>query len=241
MRAALTTSRKMPLAAVVIVAAGLVALLAALAWPTGGASQGSGQMVNCPQSGKWSIAVWDGADATGIETALDTCSTTVEAAFALDPDTQLFSRFFRGRPEVSNLQSLGELEGVLALGGTTTAAAAEAETLSAAQDSQMVNCPQPGKWAIAVWDGADGTDAGQALATCGTGAVAAAYHIDPATQGWLRWFDGRPEVSNLSTLDEHQGVLALGAAAAPAPISFGVDESVTPAVNRPGFDGDSDH
>jgi hypothetical protein len=79
----------------------------------------------------------------------------------------------------------------------------------------MLNCPQAGKWAISVWEGPDGTDAGQALATCGAGAVSVAYYLDPQTGGWLGWFAGRPEISNLTTLNDLQGVLALGSASAP--------------------------
>jgi hypothetical protein len=79
----------------------------------------------------------------------------------------------------------------------------------------MLGCPHAGKWAISVWDGADGTSTGQALATCGAGAVAAAYALDPQTQMWLRYFDGRPGISNLLAIDHSQGVLALGALAGP--------------------------
>jgi uncharacterized protein YkwD len=72
------------------------------------------------------------------------------------------------------------------------------------------NCPEAGKWAISVWDGADGVDIGQALATCGGGAVAAAYYIDPGAQVWSRWFADWPAISNLVTLDSGQGIIALG-------------------------------
>jgi len=82
---------------------------------------------------------------------------------------------------------------------------------------QMQNCPQPGRWAISVWDGPDGTETGQALATCGAGAVDVAYYLDPQTGGWSRWFAGQPGVSTLSTLDNMQGVLALGGTAVPTP------------------------
>jgi Tol biopolymer transport system component len=78
----------------------------------------------------------------------------------------------------------------------------------------MHNCPQPGKWAISVWSGDDGTDIAGAVGTCGLDAVAAAYYLDHQTQGWLRWFDGRPEVSKLQSLDDMQGVLALRSASA---------------------------
>jgi len=36
---------------------------------------------------------------------------------------------------------------------------------SGAQQGSMLNCPQAGKWAIAVWDGLSGTEASGALAT----------------------------------------------------------------------------
>ena len=83
-------------------------------------------------------------------------------------------------------------------------------TGSSEAQQAMLNCPQAGKWSIAVWEGSDGTDTGQSLATCGGTSVAAAYYIDPETQEWERWFAGRPEVSSLGTLNHNQGVLALG-------------------------------
>jgi hypothetical protein len=87
---------------------------------------------------------------------------------------------------------------------------------SQAADTVMQNCPEPNKWAIAVWDGDDGTDADQAFATCGTGAVVIAYDLDPATQAWSRWVFARPEVSTLSAVYHNQGFIALGGAAIPA-------------------------
>lgn len=79
---------------------------------------------------------------------------------------------------------------------------------SRAQNDTMHNCPQSGKWAITVWSGEDGADTTEALATCGSGVVDAAYWIDPQTQVWLRWFKERPELSNLTTLDAMQGIIA---------------------------------
>jgi hypothetical protein len=87
---------------------------------------------------------------------------------------------------------------------------------SEAQQGAMQNCPQPGKWAISVWSGDDATDADDALATCDEAGVAVAYSIDPASQQWSRWFADRPELNTLTTLDDMQGVLALGGTAAPA-------------------------
>jgi hypothetical protein len=98
---------------------------------------------------------------------------------------------------------------LLALGSTLGPGSSEA------QPGSMHNCPQAGKWAISVWEGPDGTDTGQALATCGADAVSVAYYLDPQTGGWLGWFAERPEISNLTTLNDLQGVLALGLASAP--------------------------
>jgi hypothetical protein len=92
--------------------------------------------------------------------------------------------------------------------------------VSQADDATMHNCPEPSRWAVAVWGGDDGTAADQAFATCGEGAVIAAYDLDPHTQGWSRWFLDRPDISTLSTLDNVRGVIALGGAeATPTPTS----------------------
>jgi hypothetical protein len=108
------------------------------------------------------------------------------------------------------------LSGLLALGLLTLAWAIGPGSSEAEQDA-MHNCPQPGKWAISVWDGPDGTDTGQALDTCGAGSVDAAYHLDPQTQGWSRWFAGQPGLTTLATVNNKQGVIALGAMGAPPP------------------------
>jgi len=80
----------------------------------------------------------------------------------------------------------------------------------------MHNCAPAGKWSIAVWDGASGTSPADALSTCGAGAVGAAYSLDPQTQAWMRWFADRPDLNNLPSFGEWQGVLALGSAAGPS-------------------------
>jgi Tol biopolymer transport system component len=105
---------------------------------------------------------------------------------------------------------------VLALVALACAIGLEA---SEAQQSTLHNCPQSGKWAISVWSGEDGTDTGQALATCGAGAVDFAYYIEPDTQTWLRYFVGRTDISNLHTVNDMQGIMAHGALAPLAPTS----------------------
>jgi hypothetical protein len=103
--------------------------------------------------------------------------------------------------------ALLSLAGVLALALVTLVSAVGIGS-SRAQLGAMQNCPQSGKWAITVWSGEDRTDTAEALATCGSGVVDAAYWIDPQTQVWLRWFKERPDLSNLTTLDAMQGIIA---------------------------------
>ncbi len=109
--------------------------------------------------------------------------------------------------------ALLSLAGMIALGLVALVWAIEVGSSEAQQDA-MQNCPQPDKWAISVWSGDDGTDAEQAFATCGEGGVTVAYSIDPDTRVWSRWFAGRPQISTLSTVDNLQGVIALGGAEA---------------------------
>ena len=170
-------------------------------------------MRNCPQAGKWSIAVHTGAAGSAGD-ALALCGVPVEAAYWLDPDTQDWSRYFRGRPGLSNLDSLQNLQGVIALGAASeSVSAAAAPSASSAQGQlggQMEGCPQPGKSAISVWTGATGTATDEALATCPSVTVAAAYWIDPQSQTWKHYFDGRPEITNILTLGEMQGLITMG-------------------------------
>jgi protein-disulfide isomerase len=81
---------------------------------------------------------------------------------------------------------------------------------SPASSGQLHNCPPPNRWSIAVWDGLDDTPTGEALATCGQGAVSAAYSLDPDTGGWWRYFSDHPELSTLGSLDDMQGIITLG-------------------------------
>jgi hypothetical protein len=82
---------------------------------------------------------------------------------------------------------------------------------------QLDNCPQPNKWAISVWNGPDDVDTQTALATCPDTSIGAAYWLDPSTQKWLRYFEGRTDISDLLTLDNMQGIIVLGGAAALTP------------------------
>jgi hypothetical protein len=171
-----------------------------------------GQMHYCPEPSKWSIATWSGEDSMPIEEALAFCPQRVDAAYRVDPDTQAWTRYFEGRAEISNLAVIDDGQGVIALGAGMAAASAAGDEPLQVMANGMVGCPDSGKWAISVWTGEDGTPTDQALANCTGATVAAAYWIDPHTQAWKRYFDGRPEISNLTSLDHMQGVVALGGA-----------------------------
>jgi hypothetical protein len=167
-------------------------------------------MANCPSAGKWSIAAYNGPEAS-VDDALAMCAVPVESAYWVDPDTQVWSRYFRGRPEISTFTALAKGQAVLALGSpsdTVSEAAAAAE--GASEEGQIQSCPQPGKWAISFWDGPIGTDIEDALDTCAGVSIRAAYAIEPQSQAWQRYFSDRPDLSNLSTLGYMQGLLTLG-------------------------------
>jgi hypothetical protein len=90
------------------------------------------------------------------------------------------------------------------------AAAATPAPTVAPTTGVLHNCPLPGKWAISVWDGPDGTPTANALATCTGVSIGAVYSLDPTTNGWSRYFTGRPDVSNLLTVDDMEGIITLG-------------------------------
>jgi len=161
---------------------------------------------NCPRAGKWAIAWWDGPD-TDAKEGLDTCGEgAVDAAYALDPSSGEWLRRFRDRPEISNLSTFENMQGFFAFGSSTASPTAAVEP-APPEPGQMYNCPRPGLWSMAAWDGPD-TETGEALATCGEGAVDAAYALDPDTQGWLGYFPGRPELSMKEKVKAKEGIIA---------------------------------
>jgi len=78
----------------------------------------SGTIVGCPAAGRWSMAVWNGADDTPTLDALATCTgAPVVAAYWLDPQSQGWLRFSGEHPELSSLKTLDKLQAVMLLGG----------------------------------------------------------------------------------------------------------------------------
>jgi hypothetical protein len=167
-------------------------------------------MRNCPSAGKWSIAVYTGEGGPAAD-ALALCAVPVKAAYWIDPASQTWSRYVRGQPELSSLASLETFQGVIAFGSASESVSAAAAPSAQAQlANRMEGCPEPGKWAISVWNGEAGTPTGLALATCPAATVVTAYWLDPQTQKWKRYFDGKPDVTNLLELGEMQGLIVLG-------------------------------
>jgi len=183
--------------------------------PTPTVPPGAGPMLHCPQAGKWAIAVWEGSDYTDTAEALAACGEgAVDAAYALDPDTQAWRRYFPERPDISNLPMLINGQGVMARGKATpkptpTPTPSPTPTPTPSAANQMHNCPRPGKWAIAVWEGANEIDTGEALATCDE-EVEAVYALDPDSQTWQRYFPERVDISNLPMLINGQAMIARG-------------------------------
>ena len=125
-----------------LVAAMLALGLLAFGWmlAAGPSEAQSGSMQNCPPAGKWSIAVWEGDSGAAADAALATCgASTVAAAYSLDPQTGGWSRWFAGKPDVSNLPPLNDLQGVLALG-----AGGPAVTPSPTATATPAGTPVPG-------------------------------------------------------------------------------------------------
>ena len=214
--------RKASAKAVLLLLGGTIVLaVLTLVWAIGPGSSEAQQdgMHNCPQAGKWAISVWDGQDGTETGEALATCGEgAVDFAYYLDPETNGWLGYFEGQLEISKLLTLDNKQGVIAHGAMGAPPRTPTpEPTPGVGEAAMHNCPQAGKWAISVWDGADATETGEALATCGEGAVDFAYYLDPEANGWLGYFEGHADISQLLTLDDMQGIIAHGAMAAPVP------------------------
>jgi hypothetical protein len=75
-----------------------------------------GFLANCPAVDKWAISV-SARPYSDVQEAFATCeSVTIAAAYALHPETQGWSRYIAGRPDLTTLTSLDSMEGLLTLG-----------------------------------------------------------------------------------------------------------------------------
>ena len=110
------------------------------------------------------------------------------------------------------------MQGFFAL-GSATASPTPTVKLVPPEPGQMRGCPLPGRWAIAVWVGAD-SKADAALDTCGVWQADVAYSLDPETGGWERWFRYAPELSTLNILSFSTAVVVEGGAETSNAIAF---------------------
>jgi len=183
--------------------------------PTPTVPPGAGQMNNCPQADRWALAAWVGPDGVDAGEALATCGEgAVDAAYALDPSTGEWLRWFRDRPELSKLSTVENMQGLITLGSSTASPIPTVEP-ALSEPGQMRGCPLPGRWAMAVWDGPDSTEAAAALDTCGVWEADAAYWLNPETGGWERWFRDRPELSTFPKLAFLATVIVFGGKESP--------------------------
>jgi len=185
--------------------------------------------------GKWALAWWDGPD-TDAKEGLDTCGEgAVDAAYALDPSSGEWLRRFRDRPEISNLSRFENMQGFFALGSSTASPTAAVEP-APSEPGQMRGCPLPGKLSMAAWDGPD-TETGEALRTCGEGAVDFGYALDPDTQEWQGYFPGHPELSIKEKVQAKEGLILHGMATAVSRIAFVSDRDGDFEIYRMNADG----
>jgi hypothetical protein len=145
-----------------------------LAWALGsGASEAQqGTMHNCPPAGMWSIAVWDGDSGAAAGAALATCVGPVDAAYSLDAQTGTWSRWFFGKPALSDMLPLTDMQGVLALG------AVGAPPLPTATPTPA---PTPTAMPSTTWTGAWNTNWGRMELTQSDGSVTGTYEHDQGT------------------------------------------------------------
>jgi hypothetical protein len=111
-------------------------------------AQAEGELHNCPPAGKWSIAAWEGTSGTEAADALAAGGAdAVAAAYSLDPQTGAWSRWFAGKPDVSNLAPLGEVQGLLALGTTASTTPTPVATATPTPTSTPASgTPEPGTY-----------------------------------------------------------------------------------------------
>ena len=128
--------------------------------------------------------------------------------------------FFINGQELTGAQPFSEfqiiIDGFLGVAPTPSPTGSPAPTPG--PRGQLYSCPSTGRWSVAVWDVLDDTPTGEAVATCGQGAISAAYSLDSDSGAWRRYFPDRLELSNLGALDDMQGIIALGSSSAPGPV-----------------------
>jgi hypothetical protein len=85
----------------------------------------------------------------------------------------------------------------------------------------LTACPDAGRWVMSVWTGDNLTPTRTALAECPEVPVAAAYYLEPVSQGWLSFDVNAPDALNsLTTVSNLQPLFLRGQAAQPQTIEI---------------------
>jgi parallel beta-helix repeat protein len=146
----------------------------------------------------WNNATWSGASTPEEVFA---CAAGKYAAAYRYVEGGL-ERYFPDRPDISNMNPLGQYVAFLILITQPVTC-----TMPAASASGATRTLQWGPgWHNEGWSGADGTAPQEAFA-CGDGNYAGAYRL--VNGNWERYFPGRPDISNMGPLNKYDAFLIL--------------------------------
>jgi hypothetical protein len=146
----------------------------------------------------WQNATWSGASTP--EEVFACAAGKYAAAYRFVEGG--LERYFPDRPDISNMNPLGQYAAFLIL--ITQPATC---TMPVASASGATRTLQWGVgWHNEGWSGADGTAPQDAFA-CAVGNYAAAYRL--VNGNWERYFPGRPDISNMGPLNKYDAFLIL--------------------------------
>jgi hypothetical protein len=146
----------------------------------------------------WNHACYTGAGQP-VEDALAGLTGDVRAAYRLRPD-QAFDRWFPNRPDLSTLTTVGPYEALFVL---TTAGGDWLQTPS--------GTPPASTNLVQGWNSACylGQTKSVEEATTGIADQLAILYMLEGTEGWSRFVPDRPEVGNITQLEQYEAVLML--------------------------------
>ena len=163
----------------------------------------SAQQIDCTVA---SIAAGASATVTVAATVSATSGTVLNGA-RVDPANVI--------PETNEDADDPDLTCAAVGEGTTTATEPDnfdctSHTVGAAAGA-LLNCPLSGRWALSVWNGPSGKPIAEALATCTSVNIVAAYSLDRTTNTWLKYFPGRgTDINDLLSLSSMQAIITRG-------------------------------
>jgi len=146
----------------------------------------------------WNHACYTGASQP-VEDALAGLTGDVRAAYRLRPD-QAFDRWFPNRPDLSTLTTVGPYEALFVL---TTAGG---DWLQTPSGTPPASTNLVGGWNSACYLGQTKS---VEEATTGIADQLAILYMLEGTEGWSRFVPDRPEVGNITQLEQYEAVLML--------------------------------